>query len=227
MDYARSPLFDTWVAGNLLQSASSTRRPAPHLLAVCLQLAPPQGPPARTHLAFLLEQTEVYRQGVLLDVPCQPTVLESPHLNIPVKWPNNSYSDVNCTAQSAPAQLSFQAHSAPLDCKFDFTYKTMYVTFHGSYDRTRSTGYKLVSIPFTKDSPGNYAPVAPANSGNGYTDIWWNSNVTNCGSTQCFRPVSIVMDSTDRMYVTSDAAVEGELWLLGRFEKRSDNKKHR
>jgi hypothetical protein len=88
MDYARSPLFDTWVAGNLLQSTSSTRRPAPHLLAVCLQLAPPQGPPARTHLAFLLEQTEVYRQGVLLDVPCQPTVLESPHLNIPVKWPN-------------------------------------------------------------------------------------------------------------------------------------------
>jgi hypothetical protein len=108
---------------------------------------------------------------------------------------------------------TFQAHSALLHCKLYFIYKNMYVTFHGSYSRTQSTGYKLVSIPFTKDSPGNYAPVAPANSGNGYTEIWWNSNVMNCDSTQCFRLVSIVMPmgSTDRMYVTSDAAVEGEL----------------
>jgi glucose/arabinose dehydrogenase len=131
--------------------------------------------------------------------------------------PNTTYSDLDCTQKSAPARLSFQAHSAPLDLKFDSSYKNMYVTFRGSYDRTQSTGYKLVSIPFTKDSVGNYVPVAPADSGNGYTDIWWNQNVTSCSSTQCFRPVSIVMDSADRMYVTSDAAVEGELWLVGKI----------
>jgi hypothetical protein len=54
-------------------------------------------------------------------------------------------------------------------------------------------------------------------SGSGYTDIWWNQNVTSCSQIQCFRPVSIVMDSADRMYITSDAAVEGELWLVGKI----------
>ena len=130
--------------------------------------------------------------------------------------PNSTYTDANCTAASSPARLSFQAHSAPLDCKFDSTYMNMYVTFHGSYDRPQGTGFKLVQVPFAKDSAGNYEPVAPANSSSGSTDIWWNKNTTSCGSTQCFRPVSIVMDSADRMYVTSDAAVEGELWLLGK-----------
>ncbi|KAN0104437.1 hypothetical protein V8E51_010182 [Hyaloscypha variabilis] len=131
--------------------------------------------------------------------------------------PNGTYSDTNCTAQSTPARLSFQAHSAPLDCKFDSTYKNMYITFHGSYDRPLSTGFKVVQIPFTQINAGNYEPVAPMDSGSGYTDIWWNQNVTSCSQIQCFRPVSIVMDSADRMYITSDAAVEGELWLVGKI----------
>jgi hypothetical protein len=77
-------------------------------------------------------------------------------------------------------------------------------------------GIKLVQIPFTKTSTGNYELVAPADSVNAYTDIWWNQNITNCSQIECFRPVSIVMDSADRTYVTSGAAVEGGGWLVGK-----------
>lgn len=58
--------------------------------------------------------------------------------------------------KDTPARLSFQAHSAPLDYKFDSWFTTMYVTFHGSLDRLQSTGCKLFSVSFTKDSAGNY-----------------------------------------------------------------------
>jgi hypothetical protein len=50
---------------------------------------------------------------------------------------------------------------------------------------------------------------------NGYTDIWWNQSITDRSQTECFRPISIVMGSTDRMYLTIDAAVEGEVLLVG------------
>ena len=74
--------------------------------------------------------------------------------------------------KQTPARLSFQAHSAPLDYKFDSWFTTMYVTFHGSSDRLQSTGYKLFSVSFTKDSAGNYVPMASADRRNGYTEIW-------------------------------------------------------
>jgi len=49
----------------------------------------------------------------------------------------------------------------------------------------------------------------------GYTDIWWNQSIMDRSQTECFRPISIVMGSTDRMYLTIDAAVEGEVLLGG------------
>lgn len=133
-----------------------------------------------------------------------------------VLTPNSTFDDATCAAKATPPRLSFQAHSAPLDCKFDSSFGTMYITFHGSWDRSPSTGYKLVSVPFTKGAGGSYNPSAPANSGSGYTDIWSNVDVTKCSATECFRPVGMAFDGADRMYVTSDAAMEGELWLLGK-----------
>ena len=134
--------------------------------------------------------------------------------------PNTTFNDASCIGQSTPPRLSFQAHSAPLDCKFNVNYTTLYVTFHGSWDRSPPTGYKLVAVPFSKGSNGSYAPTAPANSGSGYTDIWWNSDITQCdstimSSTGCFRPVGMVFDSMGRLFVTSDAPAEGELFMLG------------
>jgi hypothetical protein len=91
----------------------------------------------------------------------------------------------------------------------------MYVTFHGSWNRVESTGYKIVEVPFTKSAQG-YRPKAQLNSTAGWTDIFWNPNVEHCSTTQCFRPVAIAKDRFERMYVTSDSGAEGELIVLGR-----------
>lgn len=129
--------------------------------------------------------------------------------------PNSSYTDATCTQQSTPPRLSFQAHSAPLDCKFDASFQNLYVSFHGSWDRSPPTGYKVVKVPFTKATDGSYQPVAAANSNSGYTDIFWNTNVASCGTSGCFRPVGIVFNGAGRMYITSDATGEGEVFMLG------------
>jgi len=133
-----------------------------------------------------------------------------------VLTPNSTFNDTTCTTRSTPPRLSFQAHSAPLDSQFDPTFSTLYVSFHGSWDRQPATGFKLVSVPFSKGSDGSYAPTAPANSGSGYSDIFWNTDVTTCSATKCFRPVGIAIDSAGRLFLSSDAGTEGELFLLGK-----------
>jgi glucose/arabinose dehydrogenase len=63
--------------------------------------------------------------------------------------------------QATPPALTFQAHSAPIDSKFDATFSNLYVTFHGSWNRAPTTGFKLVVVPFTKGTDGAYRPVSP------------------------------------------------------------------
>ncbi|KAL2061658.1 hypothetical protein VTL71DRAFT_7035 [Oculimacula yallundae] len=130
--------------------------------------------------------------------------------------PNSTFNDTSCTTLSEPPRLAFQAHSAPLDAKFDPSFKNLYVAFHGSWNRDTPTGYKLSAVPFTKGADGSYKPTAVVDSATGYVDIWWNKDVTTCGATSCFRPVGIAFDKFERMYVVSDAPAEGELWILGR-----------
>jgi glucose/arabinose dehydrogenase len=129
--------------------------------------------------------------------------------------PNATFSDDTCKAKSKPASLALPAHVAPLDAAFDKNFTSMYVTFHGSWNRVESSGYKIVEVPFMKSAKG-YSPKAQLNSTTGWTDIFWNPNVEHCSTTQCFRPVSIAKDRFERMYVTSDSGAEGELIILGR-----------
>ncbi|TAQ88464.1 hypothetical protein B7494_g3247, partial [Chlorociboria aeruginascens] len=132
-----------------------------------------------------------------------------------VLTPNSTFNDTTCISNSAPPRLGFQAHSAPLDSKFDATYSNLYVSFHGSWDRQPPTGFKLVAVPFSKGSDGSYNPTAALNSGSGgYKDIWWNTDVTQCSAITCFRPVGIAINGAGRMFVTSDASAEGELFML-------------
>lgn len=130
--------------------------------------------------------------------------------------PNATFSDSACALKSIPPRLTFQAHSAPLDTKFDRSFANMYIALHGSWDRDPPTGYKVVEVPFFRGRDGSYGPAAQSNSTSGYRDIWWNTNVTQCSATNCFRPAGIVFDPIGRMYVTSDASGEGEMWLLGK-----------
>lgn len=136
--------------------------------------------------------------------------------------PNSTFNDTTCKTQSTPPVLSFQAHSAPIDGKFDSTYSNLYVSFHGSWDRDPSTGYKLSFVPFMKSSDGAHRPVAGPTNGTGYTDIFWNADVTKCSSNSdssaagCFRPAGLLFDKQQRLYMSSDASAEGEIWLLSK-----------
>ncbi|PMD35890.1 iron reductase domain protein [Hyaloscypha variabilis F] len=136
--------------------------------------------------------------------------------------PNTTFKDATCNGVATPPALTFQAHSAPIDSKFDSTYSNLYVTFHGSWNRVPTTGFKLVVVPFTKGTDGAYRPVAPANSASGYTDVMSNPDVTKCTgdgpsfSSGCFRPAGLLFDSSDRLYMTSDVSSNAELWILGK-----------
>lgn len=134
-----------------------------------------------------------------------------------VLGPNASFADATCNSRSVSAKLALQAHSAPLDAVFDGNYTSLFVTFHGSWNRSPSTGFKVVQIPFTKSANGFGPKSALAQSNvTGYTDVLWNAEVEHCSTTQCFRPVSIAKDRFERMYITSDSGSEGELVLLGK-----------
>jgi len=117
-----------------------------------------------------------------------------------------------------PAKLAFAAHSAPLDAKFGNDYSSLYVTFHGSWNRNPATGYKIVEVPFGKGVDGAFAPKSAIAQSNitGYSSVLYSEDEGHCSTTQCFRPVSIARDRFDRMYVTSDSGAEGEILLLGR-----------
>lgn len=135
--------------------------------------------------------------------------------------PNATFKDETCKTLSTPPSLVFQPHSAPIDSKFDDTFSNLYVTFHGSWNRVPTTGFKVVQVAFTKGTDGVYKPVSPLSSNAGYKDIFWNPDVGKCQgngpsfSSGCFRPAGLGFDSVGRMYMTSDISTDGELWVLG------------
>jgi glucose/arabinose dehydrogenase len=131
--------------------------------------------------------------------------------------PNATFNDDTCRTRSVPARLALPAHSAPLDASFDRNFTSMYITIHGSWNRSPSVGYKIIEVPFARGMNG-FGPKAQLN-GTGveaWRDVFWNPDVEHCSTTQCFRPVSIAQDRYGRMYVTSDSGAEGEMIVLGR-----------
>jgi glucose/arabinose dehydrogenase len=97
--------------------------------------------------------------------------------------------------------LVMQAHSAPLDIKF---YQgsafprnmagSALVTYHGSWDRTPATGYKVVSIPFGTDGMPSSAPVS----------LLEYSGAGDAGGGWPHRPVGLEIGLDGRVFVTSD-----------------------
>ena len=134
--------------------------------------------------------------------------------------PNSSYTDATCNTKATPPRLSFQAHSAPIWNTFDGDAKNMYVSLHGSWDRSPATGFKVVQIPFQKLADGSYDPVAPADSQTGYKDIYSAPNPGSCtanGLTQsnCHRLTAAAWDPAGRgLFVGSDNSNEGEIYVL-------------
>ncbi|KAI8953048.1 soluble quino protein glucose dehydrogenase [Xylaria longipes] len=129
-----------------------------------------------------------------------------------VQVPTTNFNDDTCSRISVPPVLGFQAHSAPLGCKFDAKFSNLFVTLHGSWNRQPPTGYKVVAVPFSQGSDGSYAPEAASWSIRGSIDVFYPQDETQCSPSTCLRPVGLVFDAAGRLYVTCDAS--GELFLL-------------
>ena len=119
--------------------------------------------------------------------------------------PNNTINDTFC-AEKVPPRLTFEAHMAPLDLKFNNSGSEAWVTFHGSWDRTMPSGYKMSMISFE-----NGTPVAMPNNNTSYLDIFANQDNTKCAN-NCFRPVGMAFDHTGRLFMSSDAS--GEIYVI-------------
>ncbi|KAI2641273.1 soluble quino protein glucose dehydrogenase [Xylaria nigripes] len=129
-----------------------------------------------------------------------------------VQAPDTKFNDDTCAHISVPPTLSFQAHSAPLGCKFDIQFGNLFVAMHGSWNRQPPTGYKVVAVPFAQGPDGSYAPTAAPWSSRGTIDVFYPPDEAQCSSSTCIRPVGLVFDALGRLYVTSDTS--GEVFLL-------------
>ncbi|KAF7548798.1 hypothetical protein G7Z17_g6839 [Cylindrodendrum hubeiense] len=115
-------------------------------------------------------------------------------------------NDDECNTDYVPPVLAFQAHTAPLDIKFNEDGTSAYVSFHGSWNRDDPVGYVISSISF-KDGH----PVEPSNSMDAATPILSNADLSKCPD-ECFRPVGLAWDSKDRLWFSSDST--GEIFVL-------------
>ncbi|KAL8754545.1 MAG: hypothetical protein Q9199_004276 [Rusavskia elegans] len=120
---------------------------------------------------------------------------------------NNTINDTFCAGQTPP-RLTFQAHMAPLDIKFNNSGAEAWVSFHGSWDRTSPAGYKLSVIPFA-----NGEPVAGPDNKTAASDVLTNADNSKCPR-GCFRPVGIAFDQQGRLFMSSDST--GEIYVLVR-----------
>ncbi|MBI1911365.1 MAG: sorbosone dehydrogenase family protein [Deltaproteobacteria bacterium] len=120
-------------------------------------------------------------------------------------------SPERCKETLAPV-IKMQAHSAPLGMAFGYgldfpqEYKKMlYVAFHGSWNRTIPTGYKLVGIPFKNGKPsGEVVDIITGWMKDG--DVWG-------------RPVAPLVGKDGALYLSDDSA--GAIYKISRNEQNS------
>ncbi len=112
----------------------------------------------------------------------------------------NTYIQSPCNGKIPPA-VEIPAHSAPLGLAFapsDGSWPEDYrnsiiVAYHGSWNRSAPTGYKLVSI--TLDAGGKYEGTRDFVTG------WLNAKNQALG-----RPVDVIVGSDNALYVSDDKA---------------------
>lgn len=122
------------------------------------------------------------------------------------------HTDAWCrnTANVKPPVLTLQAHTAPLDILFyqggsfpaDVKGSAI-VTYHGSWNRTPATGYKVVLIPFGQDGmPNGVVTSLLESKASGDTGGGWTH-----------RPVALAQGKSGEVYITSDE--DGLVMALG------------
>ncbi|OZJ07002.1 hypothetical protein BZG36_00208 [Bifiguratus adelaidae] len=137
-------------------------------------------------------------------------------------WPlaQGTQTDAWCrnTSNNEQPIVAMQAHSAPLDVIFyngtgcggqgslpcSMTGHAI-VSFHGSWNRSPYTGFKVVHVPFSR-------PVTPTGQ---VLDMWGEQNASLCSSStgsSCVRPVGLAIRSDGVLFVSSDST--GEVYSL-------------
>ncbi|KAK2613009.1 hypothetical protein QQS21_000938 [Conoideocrella luteorostrata] len=128
-----------------------------------------------------------------------------------------TFTDTTCNKDYVAPRLAFQAHTAPLDIKFNKDGSKAFVTFHGSWTRSNPVGYRISSVAFDT-SKGE--PTAQKSSTDAAVDILSTPNLAQCPD-GCFRPVGLALDSKDRLWVSSDST--GEIFIMYQNGTTSDN----
>jgi hypothetical protein len=131
------------------------------------------------------------------------------NISVGTPFAQASVNDSMC-AGTTPPRLTFQAHTAPLDIKFNASASSnssAWITFHGSWDRTMPVGYYVGTVAF--DEAGE--PVDAATSNTSFVPVLSNVNNSRCPG-NCFRPVGMAFDKQGRMFMASDAS--GEIYVI-------------
>ncbi|KAF0330174.1 L-sorbosone dehydrogenase [Colletotrichum sp. SAR11_59] len=117
--------------------------------------------------------------------------------------PSGDVTDAYCQSTPVAPRLTFQAHLAPLDIKFEPSGKAAYISFHGSWNRQPPDGYRLSRVDFGADGQ----PTAASTSREAEVRVMWNSDQSVCPN-GCFRPVGLAWDTKGRLFMVSDASNE-------------------
>ncbi|KAF2131436.1 soluble quino protein glucose dehydrogenase [Dothidotthia symphoricarpi CBS 119687] len=121
----------------------------------------------------------------------------------------DTVNDNLCQNDRVAPRLTFAAHMAPLDLKFNTEGTAAWVAFHGSWNRDEPIGYKLSLVQFD----GNGSPIASSDSQTAAIDIVANPDMSACPGS-CFRPVGLAWDSQGRLFMSSDST--GEIYVVTR-----------
>lgn len=102
--------------------------------------------------------------------------------------------------RTVPPEVEMQAHSAPLGVAFGtglnfpkLVMRSLIIAFHGSWNRSVPTGYKVVAVPFNDKGMPAGAPFDVITG--------WLSGGEPWG-----RPVDILVGSDGAMYISDDSA---------------------
>lgn len=121
---------------------------------------------------------------------------------------NSTLNDTTCADDYVAPRLTFPAHQAPLDIKFNADGTTAFMTFHGSIDKTNPVGYRISTVAF---NAATGEPVEASDSTTALSDIISNPDLASCPGA-CFRPVGLAWDSQGRLFMSSDST--GEIYVL-------------